>query len=151
MWDSSRTRAQTRVPCIGRWILNHCATREAQPLLILKSTLFCLCYKILICTQRMLTSSLFLRQMPQECIKNAFLMLMPAQHPFPLFLAIASWFCSAGTTPLIWDTIWWDLNPGAHNPLLKAEHLMSATLSKPSLWEMNTKQSDIKTDSATTW
>ena len=25
---SSRTRAQTRVPCIGRWILNHCATRE---------------------------------------------------------------------------------------------------------------------------
>ena len=25
---SSQTRAQTRVPCIGRWILNHCATRE---------------------------------------------------------------------------------------------------------------------------
>ena len=25
---SSRTRAQTHVPCIGRWILNHCATRE---------------------------------------------------------------------------------------------------------------------------
>ena len=30
---SSQTRARTRVPCIGRWILNHCATREAhQPL-----------------------------------------------------------------------------------------------------------------------
>ena len=27
---SSWTRGQTRVPCIGRWILNHCATREAQ-------------------------------------------------------------------------------------------------------------------------
>ena len=26
---SSRTRAQTHVPCIGRRILNHCATREA--------------------------------------------------------------------------------------------------------------------------
>ena len=26
---SSRTRAQTRVPCIGRRILNHCTTREA--------------------------------------------------------------------------------------------------------------------------
>ena len=26
---SSRTRARTRVPCIGRWTLNHCATREA--------------------------------------------------------------------------------------------------------------------------
>ena len=26
---SSQTRAQTRVPCIGRRILNHCATREA--------------------------------------------------------------------------------------------------------------------------
>ena len=25
---SSRTRARTCVPCIGRWILNHCATRE---------------------------------------------------------------------------------------------------------------------------
>ena len=27
---SSQTRARTRVPCIGRRILNHCATREAQ-------------------------------------------------------------------------------------------------------------------------
>ena len=27
---SSWTRAQTRVPCIGRWILNHCTTREVQ-------------------------------------------------------------------------------------------------------------------------
>ena len=26
---SSQTRAQTRVPCIGRRIRNHCATREA--------------------------------------------------------------------------------------------------------------------------
>ena len=26
---SSQIRAQTRVPCIGRQILNHCATREA--------------------------------------------------------------------------------------------------------------------------
>ena len=25
---SSRARARTLVPCIGRWILNHCATRE---------------------------------------------------------------------------------------------------------------------------
>ena len=25
---SSQTRARTLVPCIGRWILNHCATRE---------------------------------------------------------------------------------------------------------------------------
>ena len=28
---SSRTRARTCVPCIGRHILNHCATREAPP------------------------------------------------------------------------------------------------------------------------
>ena len=27
---SSGARARTRVPCIGRWILNHCATREIQ-------------------------------------------------------------------------------------------------------------------------
>ena len=34
---SSWTRVQTRVPCIGRWIPNHCATREALPLAFLKS------------------------------------------------------------------------------------------------------------------
>ena len=28
---SSRTRARTQVPCTGRWILNHCATREVPP------------------------------------------------------------------------------------------------------------------------
>ena len=27
---SFRTRARTRVPCTGRWILNHCATWEAH-------------------------------------------------------------------------------------------------------------------------
>ncbi|XP_049560682.1 adhesion G-protein coupled receptor G2 isoform X19 [Orcinus orca] len=27
---SSRTGARTRAPCIGRWTLNHCATREAR-------------------------------------------------------------------------------------------------------------------------
>ena len=32
---SSQTRARTRVPCIGRQILNHCATREAPCLFIL--------------------------------------------------------------------------------------------------------------------
>ena len=26
---SSRTRARTHVPCTGRWILNHCTTKEA--------------------------------------------------------------------------------------------------------------------------
>ena len=35
----SRTRARTRVPCIGRWILNHCATREVPPEQILKAVL----------------------------------------------------------------------------------------------------------------
>ena len=34
---SSQTRAQTRVPCIGRWILNHCAIKEAPLLNLLKS------------------------------------------------------------------------------------------------------------------
>ena len=34
---SSRARARTRVPCIGRRILNHCATREA-PFEILNNT-----------------------------------------------------------------------------------------------------------------
>ena len=32
---SSQTRARTRVPCIGRQILNHCATREAPQCLFL--------------------------------------------------------------------------------------------------------------------
>ena len=34
---SSQTRARTRVPCIGRQILNHCATREAPVFLVLSS------------------------------------------------------------------------------------------------------------------
>ena len=35
---SSRTRARTRVPCIGRQILNHCATRGAPGYQNFKST-----------------------------------------------------------------------------------------------------------------
>ena len=41
--ESSPTRAQTRVPCIGRQILNHCATREA-PALVHLSTAEALVY-----------------------------------------------------------------------------------------------------------
>ena len=42
---SSQTRARTRVPCIGRQILNHCATREARIFFLMirrppRSTLF---------------------------------------------------------------------------------------------------------------
>ena len=33
---SSRTRARTRVPCIGKRILNHCATREAHKYKVLR-------------------------------------------------------------------------------------------------------------------
>ena len=33
---SSRTRAQTCVPCLGRQILNHCATREALDTFLIK-------------------------------------------------------------------------------------------------------------------
>ena len=32
---SSQTRARTRVPCIGRQTLNHCATREAPRLFLI--------------------------------------------------------------------------------------------------------------------
>ena len=28
--ESSQTRDQTRIPCIGRWILIHCSTGEVQ-------------------------------------------------------------------------------------------------------------------------
>ena len=35
---SSQTRARTRVPCTGRQILNHCATREAPPYRFLMSS-----------------------------------------------------------------------------------------------------------------
>ena len=36
---SSQARARTRVPCIGRRILNHCATREAPFLNLFKNTI----------------------------------------------------------------------------------------------------------------
>ena len=46
---SSRTRARTHVPCIGRRILNHCATREA-PQALLNSQLFsCLSLPLCFC------------------------------------------------------------------------------------------------------
>ena len=32
---SSLTRARTRVPCVGRLILNHCTTREVQKLILI--------------------------------------------------------------------------------------------------------------------
>ena len=35
---SSQTRAQTRVPCIGRRILNHCTTREVPLIQLLKTS-----------------------------------------------------------------------------------------------------------------
>ena len=37
---SSRARAQTLIPCIGRQILNHCATREVPYCLLLKDPLY---------------------------------------------------------------------------------------------------------------
>ena len=40
---SSQTRTWTRVPCIGRQILNHCATREAPRFCFLKNFLQILC------------------------------------------------------------------------------------------------------------
>ena len=36
---SSRTRDRTRVPCTGRLILNHCATREVPHIIILLTSL----------------------------------------------------------------------------------------------------------------
>ena len=39
---SSQTRARTRVPCIGRRILNHCATRETLPLT--SKVVFCIAF-----------------------------------------------------------------------------------------------------------
>ena len=38
---SSRTRARTRVPCIGRQILNHCTTKEAAERILNRENLAC--------------------------------------------------------------------------------------------------------------
>lgn len=67
-----------------------------------------------------------------HCSGGICLMFMPAQHPFPLFLARAFWFCSAETN-LILDTIWWDLKVPTI-PCWRWEHLMWARLPEPSLW-----------------
>ena len=37
--ESSRSRVRTHVPCVGRQILNHCATREVRMLCLLTNTL----------------------------------------------------------------------------------------------------------------
>ena len=43
---SSQTRAQTRVPCIGRQILNHCTTREAPKVYFFREDLYLLLLSI---------------------------------------------------------------------------------------------------------
>ena len=40
--ESSQTRDQTHVPCIGRWILNHWTAREVLDLMFLSSLGVCL-------------------------------------------------------------------------------------------------------------
>ena len=61
---SSLTRARTRVACIGRRILNHCATREAPQLNFLKAKFSCSTYslhprvQILLCAAPHLSQSL---------------------------------------------------------------------------------------------
>ena len=50
---SSRSRAWTCVPCIGRRILNHCATREVPPLHFLNGT-SCLCLSLCSISSRFL-------------------------------------------------------------------------------------------------
>ena len=47
---SSQTRARTRVPCIGRQILNHCTTREALCLVSFTQILFLRCTYVVACT-----------------------------------------------------------------------------------------------------
>ena len=58
---SSQTRAQTRVPCIGRQIPNHCATREAYLVFCLNKLL-----KFLICLCLCFNSSLTLNSIDQK-------------------------------------------------------------------------------------
>ena len=40
MWDLPRPGLEPMSPCIGRQILNHCATREAREVIILTEVLF---------------------------------------------------------------------------------------------------------------
>ena len=47
---SSRTRARTRVPCIGRWILNHCATREVPQTHVFLEIQGFMLYYMLLCS-----------------------------------------------------------------------------------------------------
>ena len=51
---SSQTRARTCVPCIGRQILNHCATRETPESLAFKMQIIHLCEPLLLirCTYK---------------------------------------------------------------------------------------------------
>ena len=61
---SSQTRAQTRVPCIGRWILNHCATREVLWHPFGRGS--CCCFKVAFSTALIHARQSFQKQVPRE-------------------------------------------------------------------------------------
>ena len=46
MWDLSGPSVWTRVPCVARWILNHCTIRKDQVLLMLPDKLLQLCLSL---------------------------------------------------------------------------------------------------------
>ena len=72
---SSRTRARTRVPCIGRQILNRCATREAH-----NTFLTGISYSL----------SLFeypsIKLPDQSCLNNDFIMILSSKYIHSDFL-----------------------------------------------------------------
>ena len=88
---SSKTRARTRVPCIGRQILNHCATREALILFLLKfdSQLYPACcllcsailpktyYLYFICICLTLKTKVGVRRKKKELVVSLLLFLYP--------------------------------------------------------------------------
>ena len=54
MWDLPRAGLESgiRVPCIGRWILNHCPIREAPAILILTAENLDWCYGLQLQTSK---------------------------------------------------------------------------------------------------
>ena len=143
---SSQTRAWTHVPCIGRRILDHCATREARCLSVLKFTsvcdtilslLFAIIYQLLGHYVPWMLAPGLLCFFPLCLLTSSLkLLVYPAFKPHPSFTLSFPGSFTSSSLQLSWALLsprWYFGNlelgdsPLCTHPVLPSSHLFSSS------------------------